>query len=131
MVPNMRKDSPRLERRPGVNSTHWQISLVLLYYIPAGKNQSYLLIAKVQNGREFLHLLEAEVPLLLKPVPQRTQLGVREHGPDLRLPGVDLVLRLILSALFRLRSGERCGTVRSIGAVLRWWVHRERARRAC
>lgn len=85
-----------------------------------------LLIAKVQNGREFLHLLEAEVPLPLKPVPQRTQLGVREHGPDLLLPGVGLILR----ALFGLRSRELYGTVRGTRAVLRWWVPRGRARRA-
>jgi hypothetical protein len=37
-------------------------------------------VGKVQNVRKFLHLLEAKVLLLLKPVIEHTQLGLGIHS---------------------------------------------------
>lgn len=76
----------------------------MLHY--SDSQATYLLIAQVQNGREILHLLEAEVPLPLKPILECTQLGLREHSPHLLLLGEDLVLFFLLRALVSLGTRQ-------------------------
>jgi hypothetical protein len=65
-----------------------------------------LFVGKVQNARKFLHLLEAEVLLLLKPVIEHIQLDLGEHSSHLLPLDLGFSIFLLHCVLSRLELDD-------------------------